>query len=597
MMSLFFQLRQAIFLLLFFVCISSSHAQQPDFNYLTIIDFYNGYHDNVIDTSGNVLFDEEWSYIFRLPECKKFFGIRMLPNAPEGHLPAFDMVPAEFAILSPDGSKKILNYKKISNFPWGPPFTVLTDEGWGLIDCDNNWLIEPACKHEPVVRENYILLMESLYDSMLNDYIPNWKKQGIGDFNGNVLVPPQYTDIYSLYWWKEPHYVLTKNDSSSLIDSRGNMLIPMGDYKIYPSVTDESVWVINDKDENIYYPHTDKWITENTKELRKGLYGQSGKDGFARIDADHESIRQSFLHPFRRIEKNGKYGVISKYGDTILSCIYDNIYEEFNMDSREHNIRQCVFEGMISVELDGAWGLIDTNGRYHTHLTYDELRGVSEGMVAAKVDGKTGFIDIKGNTVIPFVFDWTDKPWKNGIGWANLAEIQVLVNRQGKIIASEVKEAAPSSVMDIKNQETIPHHEYWLLNLSDENGQLYTDETYLELNNMGLTYIPDEVWLFTKLEELELSDNYIKQIPPVTRNNKLKILYLNNNILTKLPEDMSGLKSMHTIDLSNNQLESVPESLLKLKKLRYLLLKGNPVPQEELDRISELRPDLELYEK
>ena len=179
------------------------------------------------------------------------------------------------------------------------------------------------------------------------------------------------------------------------------MLIPMGDYFLIPSVTDESVWVINEDGEKVYYPGTGKWLTENTTELMKGLYGcQAGfklmdiaesyhyagwkcLDGNVSINADLESIRQSFLHPYRRIEKDEKYGVISKYGDTILPCIYDNIYEEYNQEIQEHNIMQCVFEGMISVELDGYWGLVDTSGRYHTHFVYDELLGVSEGIVAA----------------------------------------------------------------------------------------------------------------------------------------------------------------------------------------------------------------------
>ncbi|MCK4746385.1 MAG: leucine-rich repeat domain-containing protein [Bacteroidales bacterium] len=75
---------------------------------------------------------------------------------------------------------------------------------------------------------------------------------------------------------------------------------------------------------------------------------------------------------------------------------------------------------------------------------------------------------------------------------------------------------------------------------------------------------------------------------------KLKYLNLSGNGLEKLSGDLSGLKSLHTIDLSNNKLTSVPESLLKLKKLKWLLIKGNPIPTQELERIMELRPDLEL---
>ncbi|KKL17737.1 hypothetical protein LCGC14_2482570, partial [marine sediment metagenome] len=504
-------MRQAIVPLLLLFSLSYTNAQKTDYNQLTIIDFHNRYYDNVIDTAGNVLFEEEWTFILRLPECEKFFGIRMLSDAPEGHLPTFDMIPAEYAILSPDGSKIILDYREISGFDYAPPFTVRTDEGWGLIDCNNEWLTEPAYFFEPPIREHYMLLVGSYFDSLTAEHGLDWENLGIADFNGNVIAETQYTDIYSFFWWKDPLYVVMKGNRSSLLDSRGKVLIPMGDYYLFPSLTDESVWVINDNEERVYFPDRDEWVTENTQDLMRGLYGcQNGFriigieenhhfaewnciDGSAGIYADLESIRQSFINPYRRIEKDGKYGVISKYGDTILPCIYNNIYEEYNQEIHEHNIMQCVFEGMISVEIDGYWGLVDTSGRYHTHFVYDELLAVSEGIVAAKVEGRTGFIDIQGNSIIPFVFDNSEKTWNNGVGWALLGDEQILINKNGEIIANESGTVVPFTLNDLKDEEQIPRSEYWLLNRMDENGDLMTEDTYLDPSGVGLTYIPDEI--------------------------------------------------------------------------------------------------------
>ncbi|MFC2098812.1 WG repeat-containing protein [Bacteroidota bacterium] len=642
------------------LCTSLTQAQVTDFNNLNVFDFYHSYYDNVIDTSGNILFDEEWTYIVPLEECEKFFGIKFLKNTYQDHVPRFDGIPAEFAILSPDGSKKILNYDRVEFAYYDMPIPVVAEGAWGLIDCENQWVLKPTPGLVPVAAENFILLAAEKYDEFIFDTVADWDRVGIMDIKGNILAEPKFSEVYSFSWWEDPPFVAMKGNSSSLLDSRGKVLIPMGDYFILPSVSDESVWVISETEEKVYYPQEDRWVTENTDELMKGLYGcRSGfkpvdieesyyyaswecKDGSVRIYADLESVRQSFLHPYRRIEKDGKFGVISKRGDTILPCIYDNIYDEYNQEIEEHNVRQCVFEGMISVELDGNWGLIDTSGLYRTHLVYNELQGVSEGIVAAGLEGKTGFIDITGKKVIPFVFDWTARPWKNGIGRAYLGESEVLVNRSGRIIASELGDKGPSSVKEL-TEEAVPRSEWWLRERYDDNDELFTGETYLDPAGAGLTFVPEELALFPDVEEIELGDNYLSSVDfdftqfrelrslglggnqfskfpaavlPLKKLNslnlsnnllteipreisnmkKLSFLYLNDNRIKELPEDLGALKSLSFLDLRNNQLKMLPESLLKLNSLEYLLIKGNPIPPSELERIKELRPDLELEE-
>ena len=151
MKSILSRFKVAASLLLLYSSISLN-AQQADFKNHSVFNFFNGYQENVIDTAGNILFEEGWSYIIPLPDCNKYLGIRMLPDAKEGHVPTFDYVPAEYALLSLDGSKTVLDYKAVSNCYWGQaPFSVLTEEGWGLIDCDNKWIIKPFAEKEIII--------------------------------------------------------------------------------------------------------------------------------------------------------------------------------------------------------------------------------------------------------------------------------------------------------------------------------------------------------------------------------------------------------------------------------------------------------------
>jgi len=727
MKSLFFPLREAALLVLLSSFLSISNAQQVSYDCLSIIDYYKDYYDNVVDTSGNILFDEQWNVIMRLPVYEKFLGIKFLSDAQPGYKPTYDAVPSEFALLSPDGTKIVLEYEDIADLHRGP-LSVKTDEGWRIIDRENNWMCDQVFKMAPIVLGNYIIFTEPDSISKEDNYQWYGSDWGLMDFSGNILAPAGYSGIWAFDWWEEIHFVLMEGDSCSLIDSNGAEVIPMGNHYIYPSLVDESAWVLSPDGNKVFYPARNKWITGQVKDIYTGLYGcNSGfelldqeegypfanwfcRDQQFRIYNDPESVKQSYKHPYLRIEKDGKFGVISKSGKTILPCIYDNIYDRYSQDWNEHSQRQCVFEGMISVEFDGAWGLIDTSGRYHTHLIYEELQGVSEGIAAAKVKGKSGFIDINGKTIVPFVFDRTNLPWKYGAGRAQLGGSEFLVNRSGKIIASQLGEEEPGSIQDLRNQETFTDLDEWLQYFEEDYEMVPEEENWVNVVGMGLTYIPDlvdnfpnmqyldmpdnyisyigrDLTAFPKLEQIELSgnqftefpmelleisglkhlsiglnkireiparlfqhpnlaefnipenslesipeipspnkkllslgldDNAIRSIPSsITNLKKLQHLYLGGNMITELPpeiawmkklrilelqgnklknlpDDLSGLKSLVYIDISNNQISSIPESLLKLPKLRRIFLKGNPISEEEIDRIMNIRPDLEI---
>ncbi|MCK4746384.1 MAG: WG repeat-containing protein, partial [Bacteroidales bacterium] len=224
---------------------------------------------------------------------------------------------------------------------------------------------------------------------------------------------------------------------------------------------------------------------------------------------------------------------------------YDNIYQTHLPDHVESYWDQCVFEGIISVQLNGAWGLIDTNGNYRSHIIYDGLQGVSEGIVAAEVGGKTGFIDIRGGKLIPFVFDWTDKPWKNGFGTAYLIESELVLNRQGKIIASELGTEGPSSVDDLKDLESLTRLDLWFRYTMEDYGGSFDEMEFVDWMEMGLTSIPDQVSQFPNMMELNLRGNY----------------------LSSIDYDLTGFRNLESLDLSNNPLKGFPTRILEIPSL------------------------------
>lgn len=84
----------------------------------------------------------------------------------------------------------------------------------------------------------------------------------------------------------------------------------------------------------------------------------------------------------------------------------------------------------------------------------------------------------------------------------------------------------------------------------------------LDLKNCGLKEIPKEVFSFTELVTIDLSNDSF-----CDEENKNKI--------TVVPDEISELKHLTRLNLSNNSITSVSEKLSLLKKLNFLNLFNN----------------------
>lgn len=116
---------------------------------------------------------------------------------------------------------------------------------------------------------------------------------------------------------------------------------------------------------------------------------------------------------------------------------------------------------------------------------------------------------------------------------------------------------------------------------------------YLDLSNNKLSSLPRRFY-FSKMKTLSLRNNEISDLPYFGGMKKLKILDLSNNKLKSLPNSISRLKSLEVLDLSNNTLQELPRHISRLKKLQKLVLIGNPITDEELNRIENLFPNLQI---
>ena len=111
---------------------------------------------------------------------------------------------------------------------------------------------------------------------------------------------------------------------------------------------------------------------------------------------------------------------------------------------------------------------------------------------------------------------------------------------------------------------------------------LKSGATELDLNGMGLTELPPELWKLKNLKVLELGYEYkgeknqLKEIPKeIGQLTQLTELHLSSNQLTALPDSLGQLTQLTDLDLSSNQLTTLPDSLGQLTQLQSLTLSNN----------------------
>lgn len=82
-----------------------------------------------------------------------------------------------------------------------------------------------------------------------------------------------------------------------------------------------------------------------------------------------------------------------------------------------------------------------------------------------------------------------------------------------------------------------------------------------------------------ELRKIDLSYNELTEaFTTITDGNYnyLSKLYINNNKITKLGDNLSAFTYVDTLDLSNNLLDSISDEILQMPRLRYLSLSHNP---------------------
>jgi len=98
----------------------------------------------------------------------------------------------------------------------------------------------------------------------------------------------------------------------------------------------------------------------------------------------------------------------------------------------------------------------------------------------------------------------------------------------------------------------------------------------LNLDERLVTFLPESIGNLTELEELSLREGLISSLPNSFFDlHNLKKLGLDNNPLTTLSESITQLSNLTTLSLYDTDLTTIPENIGDLSNLRYLILESS----------------------
>eukprot|EP00944_MAST-04C_sp_MAST-4C-sp1_P007657 g7657.t1 len=146
------------------------------------------------------------------------------------------------------------------------------------------------------------------------------------------------------------------------------------------------------------------------------------------------------------------------------------------------------------------------------------------------------------------------------------------------------KKFSKVSVLDLSHNE--------LSNISRTLGNLQINRLLLA-NNL-LNKIPDSIWGNNYIFRLDLDNNKFSKISTTIQSARsLSYLYLSNNSFVELPEELFAL-NLKLLNVDGNMLTEIPEEIGDLQTLSSLKLNNNNNISEVPDSIGKLRKLLDI---
>lgn len=301
------------------------------------------------------------------------------------------------------------------------------------------------------------LATEIPYEKSVLKYKENGK-YGIINFDGKKITKAIYNDISNLPY-KEGELLVEKDGKYGVISILGKNILPIQYkeikvdeyYEAENSYRYSGYIVGNDTDKGTMYKYINYKTNIETKSEYQDIkrivdyedkdkfyliYEKDNKYGVIEdentiINNEYDNIEYDNLNQLFIVKKDGKYGIVKLNGETLISCLYDEIDIEgiyiyalkneeqtiFNTSGEKiedqkyksvYNVENTNYK--ITINDENKYGVLDENNNSIISNNYFYIGYLGNNyFVVSGQNGKNGIIDNKGDVILDTKYDTIEK--------------------------------------------------------------------------------------------------------------------------------------------------------------------------------------------
>lgn len=376
------------------------------------------------------------------------------------------------------------NYDKNNNIWYEENVLKVKKDGkYGLIDYEGKILI--SCLYDDIY---------SLKGTSNSIIIKKDDKLGLVDCKGNIIIEPTCVNIIAMSEDYTSGYIIQNSDNNYGLVDFNKTIILEAKYQDIKQVSGNNMYVVKendtykmiDKSENIIIENIDGEVKEINGEniviVKDGKYTIINKTGEEILTQKYDDLKNAY-DDYYIAKKDNKYGII-KLNEEVVGFSYEGIIYRKDVDffeadtgdvdtdiiSREFKV---VLKGIITdVNSENGYFRVRIDDEYkYYNLKFEEKKNtevlINNTLFLTKQNGKFGYTDKNGNIVVECKYD--DATEQNQFGYVavNLNGVWGALDYQGKTVV----EPKYSLINNLK----IEFIEKWHLG-EDLNMNYYTDE-------------------------------------------------------------------------------------------------------------------------
>lgn len=226
-------------------------------------------------------------------------------------------------------------------------------------------------------------------------------------------------------------YVTIFQDNKwGVIDSNGNTVID-------PSY-EEMITIPNSKNDVFLCIYD---VNYDTGEYKTKALNSKNEEIFTQYEqieaiSNKDESNNMWYEGVLKVQKDGKYGIIDLSGKELTACQYDEI------------VAMEGIKNTLKVTKDGKVGVLDSEGKELLSTQYVDVTNLGKdnkaGFIVTGEDGKFGIVDYSNQTILETKYDEIEKIYGNDRYVVKQAGKQILVQKDGTEILStgfdEIKE-------------------------------------------------------------------------------------------------------------------------------------------------------------